>query len=103
MDDSEISLTKVGKRRKASFSTVCEWILKAWHDIPPKVIKNGFAKAEIHTYVEEIDKEGENLIGSSSYEESVGITDELEELLLADSDSDNDVLDENGDEFDGFE
>ena len=44
-----------------------------------------------------------SLLISSSYEKSVGITDELEELLLADSDSDNDVLDENGDEFDGFE
>jgi len=41
------TFTKGGKMRKASYSTVCEWIDKAWKSITPDCILNGFRKAKI--------------------------------------------------------
>ena len=36
--------------RRASLAEVCNWIAKAWKQVPAKVIVNGFKKAEIVAY-----------------------------------------------------
>jgi hypothetical protein len=50
LDFKMISLTKGGNRRKATFSTICGWIVKAWTEITPEIIKNGFKKAGVESY-----------------------------------------------------
>ena len=119
MENEEmISLTKGGNRRKATFSTVTEWIVSAWRDVTPETIKNGFKKAGIHSY-------GEDQSTASNYSDTennphvIGISefcDEMEldsldkapppsaslennfELLQIDDDSEDFLV---GDEFDG--
>ena len=39
--------TATGKMRRASYSEVCEWVLKEWEAIPVTTITNGFRKAGI--------------------------------------------------------
>ena len=39
--------TATGKMRRASYSEVCEWIVKAWEAILVTTITNGFRKAGI--------------------------------------------------------
>ena len=47
MTSGEKSFTKTGRMRRATYSEVCEWILKAWEAVKVQSIRNGFRKAGI--------------------------------------------------------
>lgn len=38
----ETSFTATGRMRRASYSTVCQWVLEAWNAVPDTAIMNGF-------------------------------------------------------------
>ncbi|KAF4805566.1 hypothetical protein TURU_000529 [Turdus rufiventris] len=47
MVEGEHSYTKTGRLRRASYATVCQWILDAWGKVTATTIIQGFAKADI--------------------------------------------------------
>lgn len=47
MTTGEKSFTATGRMRRASYSTVCQWVLVAWNAVPDTAIINGFIKASI--------------------------------------------------------
>ncbi|KAF4802953.1 pogo transposable element with KRAB domain-like protein [Turdus rufiventris] len=47
MVEGEHFYTKTGRLCRASYSTVCQWILDAWSEITATAIIRGFAKADI--------------------------------------------------------
>lgn len=47
MTTGEKSFTATGRMRRASYSTVCQWVLQAWNAVPDTAIINGFIKANI--------------------------------------------------------
>jgi hypothetical protein len=95
-----ISLTKGGNRRKPSFSTICDWISKAWKEITVQTIQNGFKKAGIQYYDQRLQQE----TTQDEEIETISDTDNGEDAentaIVIDDDSDDELL---GDLFDGFE
>ena len=101
MDETKAEFTKSGHRKRASYSTVCSWVMEAWKEVSSDVIKNGFIKAGI-------------IDGDSST-----LSKDITELTLHESDDDSDselqpsnleplhVDDDDdemmGDEFNGFD
>uniref|UniRef100_A0A8C3TR03 HTH CENPB-type domain-containing protein n=1 Tax=Catharus ustulatus TaxID=91951 RepID=A0A8C3TR03_CATUS len=47
MLEGEHSYTNTGRLRRASYATVCQWILDAWGKVTTRTISRGFAKADI--------------------------------------------------------
>ncbi|KAF4794406.1 pogo transposable element with KRAB domain-like protein [Turdus rufiventris] len=47
MLEGERSFTKTRRQRQASYATVCQWILDAWHKISARTVIQGFVKADI--------------------------------------------------------
>ena len=45
MTSGEKSFTKTGRRRRASYGQVCQWVLTAWSIVKKSTIINGFRKA----------------------------------------------------------
>ncbi|KAF4797972.1 pogo transposable element with KRAB domain-like protein [Turdus rufiventris] len=45
--EGEHSYTNTGRLRRASYSTVCQWILDAWSQVTPATVIRGFARADI--------------------------------------------------------
>ncbi|KAF4804265.1 hypothetical protein TURU_009277 [Turdus rufiventris] len=45
--EGEHSYTTTGRLRRASYATVCKWILDAWSKVTPATIIRGFARADI--------------------------------------------------------
>lgn len=43
----EKSFTATGQMRKASYNTVCQWVLEAWNTVPNTAIIDDFIKANI--------------------------------------------------------
>ena len=104
LDSEMISLTKGGNRRKATFSTVCDWIVKAWKEITPEVIENGFKKAGLESYgaAESInEKDNEDAMDVFSDDESDTSVQAMEFTIIdEDSEEEDELL---GDIFDGFD
>ena len=74
--------TRGGKRQRASYVTMCEWILQAWDDVPVSAIRNWFLKAGLQIYnntiqpfTEEIsDLENEDLIEDTTIMRLISIS-----------------------------
>ena len=67
MQNGEHSYTPAGHQRRATYSTICEWILKAWKDISSDTIINGFRKATIwHNTATDITDDDENCFDSNT-------------------------------------
>uniref|UniRef100_A0A8C3UCV9 Pogo transposable element with KRAB domain n=1 Tax=Catharus ustulatus TaxID=91951 RepID=A0A8C3UCV9_CATUS len=47
MLEGEHSYTNTGRLRRASYATVCQWILDAWGKVTTRTISRGFAKADV--------------------------------------------------------
>ena len=47
MLEGEHSYTTTGRLRRASYATVCKWILDAWSKVTPATTIRGFARADI--------------------------------------------------------
>ncbi|KAF4804907.1 hypothetical protein TURU_003861 [Turdus rufiventris] len=47
MVEGEHSYTTTGRLRRASYATVCHWILDAWSKVTPATIIQGFTRADI--------------------------------------------------------
>ncbi|KAF4798195.1 hypothetical protein TURU_068055 [Turdus rufiventris] len=41
------SFTKTRRLRRASYATVCQWIVDAWHKVSARTVIRGFTKADI--------------------------------------------------------
>mgnify|MGYP003466395840 FL=1 len=57
---------KTGKIKRATYSEICDWIVKSWEDVTPQCIKNGFKKAGIQTYDENIEGDDDSEIETGS-------------------------------------
>ena len=114
-NDEMISITKGGNRRKATFATVCEWIVSAWEEVSVDTIKHGFEKAGIHSYNDGTtianhvgvgdNLENEEPASSSGMDtedenQALNVSEVLENFELLQIDDDDDLV---GDEFDGWE
>ena len=49
MTDGEHTFTKTGRQRRASYATICQWIVDAWAKISVSTIIRPFIKAGIIT------------------------------------------------------
>ena len=49
MTDGEHTFTKTGRQRRASYATICQWIVDAWAKISVSTIVRSFIKAGIIT------------------------------------------------------
>ena len=87
------SYTATGKMRRASYSEVCEWVLKAWEAIPVTTITNGFRKAGI-TDTAAVDEDDEDAFREDEVEEEPAILNN-EWLALFHSDTEDE-------HFEGF-
>ncbi|KAF4801067.1 hypothetical protein TURU_037822 [Turdus rufiventris] len=47
MVEGEHSFTKTGRLCQASYATVCQWIVDAWHKVSARTVIQGFVKADI--------------------------------------------------------
>ncbi|KAF4787594.1 pogo transposable element with KRAB domain-like protein [Turdus rufiventris] len=47
MVEGEHSFTKTGRLHRASYATVCQWIVDAWHKVSTRTVIRGFTKADI--------------------------------------------------------
>lgn len=47
MTEGEHTFTKTGRQRRASYATICEWIVDAWAKVPVTCVVRAFAKAGI--------------------------------------------------------
>ncbi|KAF4794059.1 hypothetical protein TURU_105362 [Turdus rufiventris] len=47
MMEGEHSFTKTGRQCRASYATVCQWIVDAWHKVSARTVIQGFARADI--------------------------------------------------------
>ncbi|KAF4796466.1 hypothetical protein TURU_083997 [Turdus rufiventris] len=47
MVEGDHSFTKTRRLRRASYATVCQWIVDAWHKVFARTVIRGFAKADI--------------------------------------------------------
>lgn len=68
MTEGEHSFTKGGRQRRASYATVCQWIVAAWANVSANTVVRAFAKAGIiseETHGAESDFDGED-VGFSS-------------------------------------
>ena len=49
MTDREHTFTKTGRQRRASYATICQWIVDAWANVSVSIIIRSFEKAGIIT------------------------------------------------------
>lgn len=88
MTEGEHSFTKTMRQQRASYATICRWIVDAWATIPASLIARAFVKAGINVAADPV--------GESD-------SDEEEELCLLDTEMaqlfNSDTEDES---FDGF-
>ena len=47
--EGEHTFTKTGRQRRASYATICQWIVDAWADISVSTVVRAFTKAGIIT------------------------------------------------------
>ncbi|KAF4799341.1 pogo transposable element with KRAB domain-like protein [Turdus rufiventris] len=47
MMEGEHSFTKTQRLGRASYATVCQWIVDTWHKVSPRTVMRGFTKADI--------------------------------------------------------
>ena len=48
IENGEIEYTKIGKRKKASYQMICEWVAEVWKKISPEFIVKGFTENSVH-------------------------------------------------------
>lgn len=58
MTEGEHTFTKTGRQRRATYATICQWIVDAWADITVPTVVRAFRKAGIIS--ERPDKRGQN-------------------------------------------
>uniref|UniRef100_A0A8C3TJQ5 HTH CENPB-type domain-containing protein n=1 Tax=Catharus ustulatus TaxID=91951 RepID=A0A8C3TJQ5_CATUS len=97
MLEGEHSYTNTGRLRRASYATVCRWILDAWGKVTTRTISRGFAKADIipgltsnaigNTESDNSDGEGVGETASCSLDPTIA------QLLVSDTEDED---------FDGF-
>lgn len=90
MTDGDHSFTKSGRQRRASYATICEWIVDAWANMSAGTVVRAFAKAGI------ISEEPHGTESDSDSEESEpGMFDgDLAQLFNSDTEDED---------FDGFD
>ena len=93
------SFTKSGNMKRASYSEICNWIMKSWEEISPNCIKNGFKKAMIEEYDDLQNSDSSDI---SNDEEVEDITDGIPNSFVQLLDSMTVESDEDED-FEGFE
>ena len=49
MTEGEQTFTKTGRQRRATYATICQWIVDAWADISVTTVVRAFRKAGIVT------------------------------------------------------
>jgi hypothetical protein len=99
MVDGCHTYTKTGRMKRASYSEICELIVKSWAAVTPQCVKNGFRKAEIHSY-DELEEEDRNTeIETETDEEEVDLPVIPEQLL--DIFESFEMID--NEDFDGFD
>ena len=47
MTEGEHTFTKTGRQRRATYATICQWIVDAWADISVSTVVRAFTKAGI--------------------------------------------------------
>lgn len=108
MVDGIHSFTKSGKMRRASYSTVCNWIVKSWSEITPECIKNGFRKAGLCDYNDLNLNESDDTIiyGDYNSDDEASIIENLEPEQNAIINQFAEILEsfnvESDEDFDGF-
>lgn len=94
MRSGEVTFTKTGKRQRASYQVVCEWVQEAWDDIDCDMIKESFigcgmsherAMDKLHSGLRKLidDKRVE------LEEEHSGLTDDEEDICVSEDEGEN--------------
>lgn len=90
MTEGEHTFTKTGRQRRASYATICQWIVDAWAKVSVSSVVRAFTKAGIITEQLSNSKETD----SDNDERDPGMLDaEIAQLLNSDTEDE---------EFDGF-
>lgn len=90
MTEGEHTFTKTGRQRRASYATICQWIVAAWAKVSVSSVVRAFTKAGIIT--EQLSNSNET--DSDNDERDQGMLDaEIAQLFNSDTE---------GEEFDGF-
>ena len=90
MMSGEYTFTKGGRQRKADLPTICSWILGAWEEISPDIVRRSFLKCCISN---QMDGTEDDIIWEDELQEEEAATQEDpdsedEDLLYPDSDTD---------------
>ena len=88
MTEGDHSFTKTGRQRRASYATVCEWIVAAWANVSAGTVVRAFAKAGI------ISGEPHGTDSDSDSEEREPVMCDLAQLFNSDTEDED---------FNGFE
>lgn len=75
MFNGKKEFTKSGKRKRASYSEVCRWIVDSWKDVTVTCIKNGIRKPELIDYENDISNEENQDVEMSHYDSDTEIED----------------------------
>ena len=92
MTDGKHTFTKTGRQRRASYATICQWIVDSWSKISISTITRSFRKAGIITEQSNIDNSNET-DSDSDETDPVMLDAEIAQLLNSDTEDE---------EFDGF-
>jgi hypothetical protein len=77
---------------------ICQWIVKSWEAVTPQYVKNGFRKAEIHSY-DELEEEDSDTEIETETDEEVDLPVILEQILVIFESFE--IID--NEDFDGFD
>ena len=92
MTDGKHTFTKTGRQQRASYATICQWIVDSWSKISISTITRSFRKAGIITEQSNIDNSNET-DSDSDETDPVMLDAEIAQLLNSDTEDE---------EFDGF-
>jgi hypothetical protein len=77
---------------------ICEWIVKSWEAVTPQCVKDGFRKAEIHSY-DELEEEDSDTEIETETDEEVDLPVIPEQILVIFESFE--IID--NEDFDGFD
>ena len=93
MTEGEHTFTKTGRQRRATYATICQWIVNAWADISISTVVRAFRKAGCVTELPDISSDTDSDNGDFDEMEPGMLDAQLAQLFNSDTEEE---------EFEGF-
>ena len=87
MTEGEHTFTKTGRQRRASYATICQWIVDAWANVTVATVVQAFAKAGIINEHQNADNDTDSDGGDES--ENGRLAAELAQLFNSDAEDED--------------